>query len=121
MALFALVARDLLRLTESVARAGALLADLAVDARYAAPGFRYFSNQLVRPGLHRFGAAETSAAGADPAQATVLWQLSEALIAEPAASRPAVAWSGRLGSACCGINQSHSAEAPGRGSGRALQ
>ena len=91
MALFALVARDLLRLTESVERAGALLADLAVDARYAAPGFRYFSNQLVRPGLHRFGAVETSAAGADPAQAAALWQLSEGLIAEAAASRPVVA------------------------------
>ena len=80
MGLFALVARDLLRVTESVQTAGRLLAELVSDARFDQPGFAYFSNQLVRPGLHRFGAVETSEEGADLAKATELWKLSEALL-----------------------------------------
>ena len=80
MALFALVARDLLRVTESVATAGGLLADLITDSAYASPGFSYWSNRLVRPGMHRFSAAQTSAAAADLAKAGELWRLSEALI-----------------------------------------
>jgi protochlorophyllide reductase len=83
MALFALVARDLLRLTESVPTAGRLLADLATDAAFASPGFSYWSNRLVRPGLHRFEATATSAAGADLETATALWRLSEALLHRP--------------------------------------
>jgi protochlorophyllide reductase len=83
MALFALVARDLLRLTESVPTAGRLLADLASDAAFANPGFSYWSNRLVRPGLHRFEASATSAAGADHELAASLWQLSEALLHMP--------------------------------------
>ena len=80
MGLFALVARDLLRVTESVQAAGRLLAALATDASFDQPGFAYFSNQLVRPGLHRFGAADTSAEGADGAKAAELWRLSEVLL-----------------------------------------
>ena len=83
MALFALVARDLLRLTESVPTAGRLLADLASDVAFSSPGFSYWSNQLVRPGLHRFEATATSAAGADHELAASLWQLSEALLHKP--------------------------------------
>ena len=80
MGLFALVARDLLRVTESVQAAGRLLAALSTDASFDQPGFAYFSNQLVRPGLHRFGAADTSAEGADGAKAAELWRLSEVLL-----------------------------------------
>ena len=80
MALFAFAARDLLRLTESVATAGQLLADLVVGEPGRSPGFSYFSNQLVRPGLHRFGPADTSPEAADLEKAQQLWALSEALI-----------------------------------------
>ena len=80
MALFAAVARDLLRVTESVQTAGRLLAELAVDPAYASPGFVYFSNRLVRPGLHRFAAKTTSPDGADLLQAAELWRLSEQLM-----------------------------------------
>ena len=81
MGLFALVARDLLRVTESVQTAGRLLAQLATDARFEQPGFAYFSNALVRPGLHRFAAADTSSEGADESKAAELWRLSERLLA----------------------------------------
>ena len=80
MALFAAVARDLLRLTESVQTAGRLLAELAVDAAFGSPGFAYFSNRLVRPGVHRFAAQATSPEGADLRQADELWRLSEQLL-----------------------------------------
>ena len=80
MALFAAVARDLLRVTESVQTAGRLLAELVVDPAYASPGFAYFSNRLVRPGVHRFSAKATSPDGADLSRATELWRLSEQLI-----------------------------------------
>ena len=80
MSLFALVARDLLRVTESVERAGQLLASLSTEPAYAIQGFAYYSNQLIRPGRHRFGPAETSTEGADLAKAAQLWQLSEELM-----------------------------------------
>jgi len=36
--------------------------------------------QRRRPGLHRFGVAETSAEAADLAKATELWRLSDGLM-----------------------------------------
>ena len=80
MMLFALVARDVLRVTESVQTAGRLLADLITDSGYAAPGFSYWSNRLVRPGVHRFSEAKTSAEGADLQKAVDLFRLSDDLI-----------------------------------------
>ena len=81
MAAFAFVARDLLRLTESLPRAGELLAELCLDDALATPGFSYRSNHLLRPGVHRFEPVDTSAEGADLAKAVALWNGSEALLA----------------------------------------
>ena len=81
MAAFAFVARDLLRLTESLPRAGALLAELCLDDALATPGFSYRSNQLLRPGVHRFEPVDTSAEAADLVKAKALWNGSEALLA----------------------------------------
>ena len=81
MAAFAFVARDLLRLTESLPRAGALLVELCLDDGLATPGFSYHSNHLVRPGLHRFERVDTSAEAADLAKAAALWNGSQALLA----------------------------------------
>ena len=81
MAAFAFVARDLLRLTESLPRAGALLAELCLDDALATPGFSYRSNQLLRPGVHRFEPVDTSAEAADLVKAAALWNGSEALLA----------------------------------------
>ena len=80
MTLFALLARDVLRLTETPAQAGELLADLCVDNRWSDPGFHYFSNHLTRPGQHRFEAVDTSAEARDQAKATALWRLSSELM-----------------------------------------
>ncbi len=81
MAAFAFVARDLLRLTESLPRAGELLAELCLNDSLATPGFSYRSNHLVRPGLHRFEPVDTSEDAADMEKAAALWNSSEALMA----------------------------------------
>jgi protochlorophyllide reductase len=78
--LFAFLARDLLRFSESVADAGALLASLATDPAENAPGFRYRANRLIAPGRHRLEAASPSAEACDDARARILWDLSEGLI-----------------------------------------
>lgn len=80
MALFSLLARDLLRLSESVDHAGGLLAELSTADAFSSAGFSYMSNRLVRPALHRFAAVETSPEGADPLKAAKLWRGCEQLI-----------------------------------------
>ncbi|MEA5391032.1 SDR family NAD(P)-dependent oxidoreductase [Cyanobium gracile UHCC 0139] len=78
--LFALAARSLLRLTESVENAGALLAALAVDDAYATSGFTYLRNRVTAPGRHVFEASATSPEGQDPDLARRLWEASAALV-----------------------------------------
>ncbi|MCS5691945.1 SDR family NAD(P)-dependent oxidoreductase [Cyanobium sp. FGCU-6] len=78
--LFALVARDLLRLSESVENAGARLAALAADPLEASGGFTYFSNRVLGPGRLRFEAVSPSAEALDDGKARSLWTLSEALL-----------------------------------------
>ena len=80
LALFSLVARDLLRVTESLPKAGALLAALATEQDFAAPGFAYYSNHLIGLGRHRFEALATSEEGHDEGKAEQLWRLSDDLI-----------------------------------------
>ncbi len=78
--LFALAARSLLRLTESVENAGALLADLATGDAYAGTGFSYHRNRVTGPGRHVFEATAPSAEAQDPALARRLWEASAALV-----------------------------------------
>ena len=91
--LFAFVARDLLRVSESVEDAGALLAALACDPAYDQPGFHYWCNRVVGPGRHRFEAIEPSTEARDATRARDLWELSAALVglgpSLPGAVRPA--------------------------------
>ena len=75
-ALFALVARDLLRVTETPQRAGALLAGLAADPLPQTSGFQYWSNEVLGPGRLRFEACQPSAEARDDALAERLWTLS---------------------------------------------
>ncbi|MEB3172318.1 MAG: SDR family NAD(P)-dependent oxidoreductase [Cyanobacteriota bacterium] len=75
-AVFAFVARDLLRLTESAERAGALLAALATDGAYSTPGFQYWSNRVLGPGKLRFAQHEPSPEARNDALAESLWQLT---------------------------------------------
>ena len=81
--LFALAARDLLRITESPEQAGELLAGLACDPDVALPGFTYRSNRLISPGKHRFDCADISPEASDDALATKLWEISEELTKNP--------------------------------------
>ena len=78
-ALFGLVARDLLRLTESVERAGALLVQL-IDEQLDQPGFSYWSNTLRQPGVHRFEESAISDEASNQTKAKELWELCSSLI-----------------------------------------
>ena len=80
LALFSFIARDLLRLTATLQKAGSLLAKLADGDSYEQKGFRYMSNQLIRPGHHLFKETETSDEGSNGQLAEKLWTLSKNLI-----------------------------------------
>jgi protochlorophyllide reductase len=73
--LFAMVARDLLRLTETPQRAGALLAGLASRVPQAS-GFEYLSNRVLGPGRLRFEVSKPSADACSDSLARQLWDLS---------------------------------------------
>jgi protochlorophyllide reductase len=75
-ALFALVARDLLRVTETPQRAGALLAGLATSSPADPVGFQYWSNRVLGPGRLRFGVSETSLEARCAELARELWTLT---------------------------------------------
>lgn len=75
-ALFALVARDLLRVTATPQRAGALLAGLVEEPLEAASGFHYWSNRVLGPGRLRFEASQPSAEARCDRLARDLWCLS---------------------------------------------
>ena len=75
-ALFAFVARDLLRLTETPQRAGALLAGLATTSPAAPVGFQYWSNRVLGPGRLRFAISEPSEEARSDELAGELWSLT---------------------------------------------
>jgi len=79
-ALFALMARDLLRITSSPEQAGGLLASLATDTDHGNPGFQYWSQRVLGPGRLRFAPAEPSEEASDPGRASLLWSLGARLI-----------------------------------------
>jgi protochlorophyllide reductase len=79
--LFAFLARDLLRVTETPQGAGALLAGLARDPLPAPISFQYWSNRVIGPGRLRFEPTAPSAEACSDVVAGQLWDLSEALIA----------------------------------------
>lgn len=82
-ALFAFVARDLLRLTETPQRAGALLAGLATSSPADPVGFQYWSNRVLGPGRLRFELSEPSVEARSDDLARELWTLSEEAAALP--------------------------------------
>ena len=75
-ALFALVARDLLRLTETPQRAGALLAGLATSSPAEPVGFQYWSNRVLGPGRLRFAVSDPSVEARCDDLARELWTLT---------------------------------------------
>lgn len=81
--LFALVARDLLRLTETPQRAGALLAGLATTSPPDPLGFEYWSNRVLGPGRLRFEASQPSVEARCDELARELWTLTAQAAANP--------------------------------------
>ena len=75
-ALFALVARDLLRLTETPKRAGTLLAGLATTSPPQPSGFQYWSNRVLGPGRLCFEVSHPSGEACSDTLARQLWDLS---------------------------------------------
>ena len=82
-ALFALVARDLLRLTETPQRAGALLAGLATTSPPDPMGFQYWSNRVQGPGRLRFEASQPSVEARCDDLARELWTLTAQAAVNP--------------------------------------
>ena len=82
-ALFALVARDLLRLTETPTRAGALLASLATTSPPDPMGFQYWSNRVQGPGRLRFEASQPSVEARCDDLARELWTLTAQAAVNP--------------------------------------
>jgi protochlorophyllide reductase len=87
--LFALVARDLLRLTATPEQAGALLAHLASDPADGRGGFHYWSNRVEGPGRLRFQEVDPSVEAGDDALAQELWDLSARRVGLPPELPPA--------------------------------
>jgi len=82
-ALFAFLARDMLRITETPQGAGGLLAGLAAGELASSDGFQYWRNRVVGPGRLRFERTEPSAEARDQALASDLWTLSAAQLGLP--------------------------------------
>jgi len=76
---FALVARDLLRVTETPERAGSLLATLASEPLEQPAGFQYWSNRVKAPGQLQMAPMEPSLEARNTALAETLWTSSAEL------------------------------------------
>ena len=76
-ALFALAARDLLRVCETPQRAGSLMAGLATNSPPHQPGFAYWSNRVLGPGRLLFKISEPSVEAKSTELAHELWNLSD--------------------------------------------
>lgn len=75
-AVFAWLARDVLRLTETPERAGVLLAALATDDPPQTVGFQYWSNRVLGLARLRFERCEPSEEARSVSLASELWRLT---------------------------------------------
>ena len=78
--LFAFLARDILRITESVDNAGKILSDLAIHSEVKKSSFSYISNIILRPGKKIFKESEISIEASDNKKAKDLWDLTNDLL-----------------------------------------
>ena len=72
--LFAFIARDLLKITETELNAGNILASLAIDQQYSTRKFSYRSNRILRPGKKIFEESEISKEAHNDLIAKRLWE-----------------------------------------------
>ena len=78
--IFALLARDIFRISDTLENAGKTLAKLATDSKYQSPNFLYLSNQLLSPGKFRFGEGTLSKEAQKENMSVDLWKLTDELI-----------------------------------------
>ena len=78
--LFAFLARDLFRLTESCEGAGEILFDLSTKEKYDLIGFHYFSNRLKGLNQKVFENSDISNEAKNNELAKSLWNLSSDLL-----------------------------------------
>ena len=78
--LFAIIARDILKITETEVKAGEILTNLSVNPKYEENRFSFRSNRLIRPGKKIFEESEISKEAANNQLAKDLWDLSNSLL-----------------------------------------
>ena len=77
---FALIARDIFRITEDVENAGLLLKKLCSGTEYNQTGFNFYTNKLIRPGRFNFEKSLPSIEAQDDFLASQLWKASWKLL-----------------------------------------
>ena len=78
--LFALIARDIFKITETEDKAGKILLSLATESKYDKICFNYMSNSLVRPGKKVFEESKISIEASNDFLAKKLWEISSDLL-----------------------------------------
>ena len=78
--IFAFLARDIFRITESPDKAGRILSDLVDDPNLNNSEFIYMSNKIVGPGKKIFIKTEISREASDDSLAKDLWYITNELI-----------------------------------------
>ena len=77
--LFSLIARDILKITETPENAGRLLAMLATNDKYDKVCFSYYSNQVSGLGKRKFDISDISDQASDMNLSKSLWEATEKL------------------------------------------
>ncbi|WP_320676943.1 SDR family NAD(P)-dependent oxidoreductase [Prochlorococcus sp. MIT 1300] len=80
--IFAFIARDLLKISETTEHAGHILQELATSSVYFRSGFSFYSNQLIRPGVLKFSASSVSEEAEKVDLARSLWIASEYILSK---------------------------------------
>ncbi len=80
--LFAFVARDILRITESPQNAGKILFNIATQDKYYIAGFKFYTNKLVNLFRKIFECSETSVESNNKELAVSLWNMSKHLVSD---------------------------------------
>ncbi|KGG15107.1 MULTISPECIES: SDR family NAD(P)-dependent oxidoreductase [unclassified Prochlorococcus] len=78
--IFAFIARDLLRITETPMKAGQILNELATSEKYQKNIFLYLSNNIQRPGKMELNEKAFSEEATDTFKSKKLWDLTNSVI-----------------------------------------
>ncbi len=78
--IFAFLARDVLKFSDSPKNAGRILFEISTKEQYSSPGFRYYSNRVMGFGRFQFEESEISNEAMNDQLAKDLWVSSSKLI-----------------------------------------